>query len=325
MPSSHTVRDPEHPIDTSDIDTSPIDEVIDITAIDRAVDALTDVWLWGKIGTGALLVLFGVLIGRVVQRVAEPRLARMRTRSFGAVFSRLLQTLITTVFLLAALAVVFPSVDVATLLGGVGVLSIAAGFAFQDVLSNLLAGILLIFRQPFVSGDQITIGDVFGTVEEITVRETRVRTFHGRLVVIPNIDVYSGVIEVQTDRPLVRTDLEVGVGYASDLSQARALALATLADVDGVVDEPAPEVELVGFGGSSMDFHVRYWTDSQQKAIRGVRDAVIEAIYVTYNEAGIEFPFSVVTLDAYEGFGDQLGRAVRAGREGERGRGGGEA
>ena len=289
--------------------------MIDISAIDRVVEALTDVWLWGKIGTGLLLVLLGVFIGRAVQRFSEPRLERMRTRSFGAVFSRLLQTLITTMFLLAALAVVFPSVNVATLLGGLGVLSIAAGFAFQDVLSNLLAGILLIFRQPFVSGDHVTIGDVTGAVEEITVRETRVRTFQGRLVVIPNIDVYGGVIEVQTDQPLVRTDLEVGVGYDSDLSQARSLALETLAGVDGVVDHPAPEVELVGFGGSSMDFHVRYWTDSRQRSIRGVRDSVIEAIYVTYNDAGIEFPFSVVTLDAYEGFGDQLGRAVRAGRD----------
>lgn len=276
---------------------------------------LTDVGLWVKLGAGVLLVVLGVAVGRAVQRITEPRLAALRTRSFGAVFSRLLQALVTTVFLFAALAILFPSVNVATLLGGVGVLSIAAGFAFQDVLSNLLAGILLIFRQPFVSGDQVTIGDVTGTVEEITVRETRMRTFQGRLVLIPNIDVYGGVIEVQTDRPLVRTDLEVGIGYDSDLSQARSLALETLAGVEGVVDDPAPEVELVGFGGSSMDFHVRYWTDSHQRSIRGVRDSVIEAIYVSYNDAGIEFPFSVVTLDAYDGLGDQLGRAVRAGRQ----------
>jgi len=279
------------------------------------VATLTDVGLWVKLGAGVLLVVLGVAVGRAVQRITEPRLAALRTRSFGAVFSRLLQALVTTVFLFAALAILFPSVNVATLLGGVGVLSIAAGFAFQDVLSNLLAGILLIFRQPFVSGDQVTIGDVTGTVEEITVRETRMRTFQGRLVLIPNIDVYGGVIEVQTDRPLVRTDLEVGIGYDSDLSQARSLALETLAGVEGVVDDPAPEVELVGFGGSSMDFHVRYWTDSHQRSIRGVRDSVIEAIYVSYNDAGIEFPFSVVTLDAYDGLGDQLGRAVRAGRQ----------
>lgn len=275
-------------------------------AVERATEVLTDVTLWVKLGGGVLLVVLGVVVGRAVQRITEPRLASLRTRSFGAVFSRLLQTLVTTVFILAAVTVVFPSVNVATMLGGLGVLSIAAGFAFQDVLSNLLAGVLLIFRQPFVSGDQVTVGDTSGTVEEITVRETRIRTFHGRLVVIPNIDVYGGVITVQTDRPHVRTDLEVGVGYDSDLGEARALAMEVLEGVEGVVADPAPQVELVGFGGSSMDFHVRYWTDSRQASIRGVRDRVIESIYDRFNEAGIEFPFTVVTLDAYEGFAEAL-------------------
>ena len=250
--------------------------------------------------------LFG---GRFARRVLQPRLTELRSPSFGSVFSRLIQIGIVTLGTVIAISLVFPSVNVATILGGLGVLSIAAGFAFQDILSNLLAGILLIFRQPFVSGDQIEVNDMQGTVIEITLRETRIRTFQGRVVYVPNADVYTNAITVQTEEAQVRTDLAVGVGYDSDLSQARELALEVLADVDGVADDPAPEAELVGFGGSSMDFVLRYWTGSAQKEIRNTKDRVIQAIYDAFNDAGIEFPFSVVTLDAYDGFTDALRQA----------------
>ena len=97
--------------------------------------------------------------------------------------------------------------------------------------------------------------------------------------------------------------------HAELLGSARRLALETVAAVEGVLEDPAPEVELVGFGGSSMDFMVRYWTDSRQASIRRTKDRVIEAIYDRFNAADIEFPFMVVTLDAYEGFRDALAGA----------------
>ena len=255
----------------------------------------------------ALVVFVGaILLGRFLRKTLEPRLTEMRSPSFGTVFSRLIQIAIVTVGTVVAVSLVFPSVNLATILGGLGVLSIAAGFAFQDILSNLLAGILLIFRQPFVSGDMIEVNDYFGTVQEITLRETRIRTPQGKIVFIPNADVYTNAITVQTAEPQIRTDLAVGVGYDSDLSQARELALEVLDGVEGVAADPAPEVELVGFGGSSMDFVLRYWTDAPQKAVRNTKDRVIQAIYDAFNEAGIEFPFSVVTLDAYDGFKDAM-------------------
>lgn len=262
-------------------------------------------------GGALLLVVVAVVFGAFLQRRLEPRLTAMRTPSFGSVFSRLLQTVIVIVGVFAAITLVFPSVNAATALGSLGVLSIAAGFAFQDILSNLLAGILLIFRQPFVSGDQIRVADVQGTVEGITIRETRIRTFQGHLVVVPNADVYTGNIDVQTNWAEVRTDLAVGIDYDADVREARALALAVLAEVDGVFTEPAPQVELVGFGASSMDFLVRYWTSSRQADIRGTKDRVIEALKLRFDEAGIGFPFQVVTLDASRSFSDAV-QGVRA-------------
>lgn len=269
-------------------------------------DLSVDTGALARIGSAILIAVLTILIGSVVQRRLEPRLARLRTASFGSVFSRLVQTGIVIVGLFAAVALVFPTVNAATALGSLGVLSIAAGFAFQDILSNLLAGILLIFRQPFVAGDQIQVADVYGTVEGITIRETRIRTPQGHLVVVPNADVYTNNIDVQTNQDHIRTDLAVGIDYDADLGQARELAMDVLTGTEGVLLAPAPQVELVAFGASSMDFMLRYWTASRQAEVRTTQDRVIQSIKERFDEAGIGFPFQVITLDADESFSDAI-------------------
>lgn len=93
-----------------------------------------------------------------------------------------------------ATAVTFPSVKPVDLLAGLGFFSVAVGFAFQDILENTLAGVLLLFRQPFRSGDQIEVKEQSGTVEAITIRETQIRTFDGQLVLVPNRAVYKSVM-----------------------------------------------------------------------------------------------------------------------------------
>ena len=238
------------------------------------------------------------------------RLARLRTRSFGSVFSRLIAFGIGLISALFAIVVVFPSVHVGTLVGGLGVFGIAAGFAFQDILSNLLSGILLIFRQPFVSGDQITVSGVAGTVEEITIRETRIRGYDGRLYVVPNIDVYTGLIEVQTHRAAVRTSLVVGVGYDTDLAEAQRLALEVLVGIDGVLADPAPQAYWTELGASSVNLDLRYWTDPHQAEIRAVQSEVVAAVFDAYNDADIDMPFDVVTLDASDSVTESLAQAL---------------
>lgn len=277
---------------------APLLAQADTVVVDADPGLFAGLDLWVRAVVAVVVVVVAVVVGIVLQRLSEPRLARLRTRSFGSVFSRLLQFAVVLAGVLTALVVVFPSVDVATLVGGLGVLGIAAGFAFQDILSNLLAGILLIFRQPFVSGDQITVNGISGTVDEITIRETRIRTFDGRLVVVPNQDVYTSAIEVQTHQERVRTSLEVGVGYDTDLGAARSLALEVLDGLEDVLDEPAPQAYCTELGDSAVTIDLRYWTSSQQADIRRAQDAVVAAIYDAYDDAGIDLPFPTVTLDA---------------------------
>jgi small-conductance mechanosensitive channel len=136
-----------------------------------------------------------LVFGRLVRPMMRNRLVRRRTPSFAHVFAKLTSSAAAVIGALLAVTIVFPSVRPVDVLSGAGVLTIAVGFAFQDILQNLLAGVLLLFRQPFRGGDQVQVGEVVGTVEEINIRETVVTTFDGRRVLIPNATVYTDVSE----------------------------------------------------------------------------------------------------------------------------------
>lgn len=281
--------------------------------VDDARDAATSmaesvVAALPRLAVAVLVLILLWLLGSLAKRVLEPRLTRLRTPSFGRVFSTLVAGAIKLLAIMAAFVVVFPSVNVLTIVSGLGVLGIAAGFAFQDILSNLLAGVLLIFRQPFVSGDQIEVNDIRGTVEGITIRETRIRTFDGRLVFVPNADVYTNAIEVQTAFDRVRSSFVTGVGYDTDLAEARRLVSDTLRGIDGVLQDPPPEPYWTEHGSSAVILDVRYWTAPRQADLRRVQSEVAEALFDAFNEAGIDLPFDVVTLDAGESFSEALKR-----------------
>jgi small conductance mechanosensitive channel len=247
----------------------------------------------------ALAVLAGFfVVGRLLRPVVRRRLARSRTPSFSRVFARLTSATMTLLGFLTAVAIVFPSVRPVDLLAGAGVLSVAAGFAFQDILQNLLAGLLLLFRQPFRGGDQIEVGDVAGTVEEINIRETVIVTFEGRRVLIPNAKVYSDVITVQTARRLIRANFVVGVAYETDIDTARQVALEAVRAVDGVASEPPPEVLGMQLATSSVELDVQFWCASHQLEMRRTLSGAVQAVKEAFAANDIEIPTDIVALQA---------------------------
>lgn len=283
-------------------------EAPDVEEIQDSVTSAWDTLVEGLPRAGialAVLVLF-VLAGKVVRPFVRRRLARYRSPSFANVFAKLTSTLLTTVGVLLALTILFPSVKPVDVLTGAGVATIALGIAFQSILGNLLAGILLLFRQPFRGGDQVSIGDVSGTVEEINIRETVLRTYDGRRVLIPNDTVYSEVLTVQTAHPLVRTAMCVGVAYEADLDQARGLALGAVAAVPGVAPEPAPEVLVTRLGESTIDLEVLVWSQPHQLELRRTADAAMRAVKAAFDGAGIEMPAPIVALQATTSFAAAL-------------------
>ncbi|HCF27132.1 MAG TPA: mechanosensitive ion channel protein MscS [Cyanobacteria bacterium UBA11049] len=204
-----------------------------------------------------------------------------------------------TAGILFACTLAFPSLRLGDIIGLLGLGSVAFGFAFQDIFKNFLAGVLLLLNEPFRLGDQIIVDDFEGTIEDITIRSTQIKTYQGERIIIPNSIVFTSPVQVLTAMPHRRTDLAIGVDYDTDLPKAIHILLETVSHVSGVLATPAPEVDAVGFGDSSIDLMVRFWTLPQIAQVRQTRSRVILALKPACDRAGISIPYPIRTIYHY--------------------------
>ena len=275
--------------------------------IDDVSESATDLWqnsldALPRIGVAVAIVVIGWGVSRLVRAILRRVLDPNHTTSFANVMSKLGGWLVLFLFALAATATAFPSVKPVDLLAGLGFFSVAVGFAFQDILENTLAGVLLLFRQPFRSGDQIEVDDKAGTVEAITIRETRIKTYDGQLILIPNRDVYKSAIRIQTHYDDRRIAFVAGVAYESDAEEACRIITDSLAEVDGIAAQPAPEALVNELGVSTVNIEARFWCGPQQHEARLVLDRAIKAVKRALDDAGIEMPADIIALQATPSF-----------------------
>lgn len=239
-------------------------------------------------------------LARVVQRIVR-RLASKTLKSLS------LQTLLVqtsrvgtwAVGVLLACVLAFPDLRLGDLVALLGLSSVAIGFAFQDIFKNFLAGVLLLLQEPFSIGDQIIVDSFEGTVENIALRATQIRTYQGENVVIPNSVVFTSPVQVLTAQPQRRTDLAVGVDYNTPLTKATSVLMKALKTIDEVKNTPSPEVDIVEFGDSSINLVARYWTHPEQKCVRRIRTQVMIAIKQAFDDADIGIPYPIRTLYFY--------------------------
>ena len=255
-----------------------------------------------RVGVALVIILLGYLLSRLLRAVLHSWFKRKQTPSFARVMSKLAGWTLFGVAALSATAAAFPSVKPVDLLAGLGFFSVAVGFAFQDILENTLSGVLLLFRQPFESGDQIEVQGQSGTVEAITIRETRMKTFDGQLVVIPNRDVYKNVIRVQTHYDDRRLTFITGVAYENDAREACAVIEEALRSVEGVADQPPCEALVTDLGVSTVNIEARFWAGPAQHASRLVLDEAIKTVKTALEKAGVEMPADIIALQATPSF-----------------------
>jgi small-conductance mechanosensitive channel len=188
--------------------------------------------------------------------------------------------------LLVVATIIFPSVKPADVLATLGIGSVAIGFAFKDILQNWLSGLLILYRQPFRSGDQIRSGEFEGTVERIEARATLIKTYDGQRVVIPNSDIYTRAVTVRTAFPMRRSEYDVGIGYGDDIEEACRVILEALRQIDGVASEPEPEAFAWALDASSVNIKVRWWSESHRLNVVHVQGRVLTAIKRALSDAG---------------------------------------
>ena len=198
-----------------------------------------------------------------------------------------------------ACVVAFPGLRLGDIIATLGLSSVAIGFAFQDIFKNFLSGILILIQRPFRIDDQIVVGDYEGTVERIDIRTTKIRTYDGERILMPNSEVFTSAVRVRTAFDQRRTDLAVGVDYNTPLPEAKHILQKTIEKVEGVLAHKAPEIDLVGFGDSSIDFIVRYWTSPRQPQVRQVQTRAVMAIKEALDAANITIPYPIRTLYYY--------------------------
>ncbi|MEN9564977.1 MAG: hypothetical protein RLZZ69_173 [Cyanobacteriota bacterium] len=195
-----------------------------------------------------------------------------------------------------ACIVAFPGLSVGDIIATLGLSTVAIGLTFQDIFKNFLAGILILIQRPFHINDQIIVGDYEGTVEQIDIRTTRLCTYDGERILIPNAQVFASSVRVRTAFAQRRTDLAVAVNYNASLPAVQKILQTAIAGVEGVLKDKPPEIDIVGFGESSIDFVVRYWTHSRQPQVRQIQTRAIIAVKEALDAAKIEIPYPIRTL-----------------------------
>ena len=147
----------------------------------------------------------------------------------------------------------------------VSALGLGLGFGLQEVMSNFVSGLILLFERPVQVGDFIEMGDVAGEIRRIGIRSSTVRTSQGAEVIVPNAKMIAERVTNWTlsDRRR-RIDLDVGVKGDADAERIIALLIDVVRRDARVTDVPPPEALLVRFGEDAMDFQVRVWTEERE-------------------------------------------------------------
>ncbi|MCT7951644.1 mechanosensitive ion channel family protein [Ancylothrix sp. C2] len=242
----------------------------------------------------ATIVFFIFFFIARVLKYSVKRLTRRhrQARNLGLVLGRLSQGITILIGLFVALSIVIPSFKAGDLIQLLGISGVAIGFAFRDILQNFLAGILILLTEPFQIDDQIVYKGFEGTVENIQTRATTIKTYDGRRIVIPNSELFTNAVMVNTAFEHRRVEYDIGIGYGDDIHKAKQLILEAIASVDEVLKNPAPDALVMELAGSTVDIRARWWVNPPNRASTlDSRDKVLTAIKNKLMKNGIDLPF----------------------------------
>jgi small conductance mechanosensitive channel len=212
------------------------------------------------------------------------------------VLNRIGSTFIIFVGFMIALVVAIPGFTPGQLISALGIGSVAIGFAFKDVFQNLLSGILLLLSEPFRIGDEIVSGSFEGTVEDIQIRATYIRTGDGRRIVIPNANLFTNAVTVNTAFIKRRCAFDVGIGYDDDIEEAKKIILATLDKIRTVESDPIPTVQVKLLGDFAVILTVKWWIDVKDVTLSYSIDEVQVLVKKVLSAKGISIPYPTQQL-----------------------------
>lgn len=218
---------------------------------------------------------FSQILARFIQKAFSKR----RRASLALVFARLIAAVTILLGLLVAISIVAPSFHASDLIKILGIGGVAIGFAFQNILQNFLAGLLLLWSEPFRVGDEIKVDAFEGEVLEIQTRATIIKTYDEREVVIPNADLFTKSVTVNTAMGTRRWQYDVDVKRTGNLQELKTTIVNVVQGVPGVLRDPEPEALIVDVTPDSVKVRVLWSTnDAHQHQMLGSYDQVLMAV-----------------------------------------------
>lgn len=187
-------------------------------------------------------------------------------------------------------------IDFATMLGALGLTSVAIGFSLKDVLSNYISGVILLSARPFHIGDQVVINGYEGTITQVQLRSTTLKTYDGRMIYIPNQEVFQASITNNTATQYVRSSVMVGIDYDANIAEAREVIVTAIKTLQQVQPNPMPEVLVNELAASTVNLEVRFWVDSHRASFLETTSVVAQQVKEALQVHNIEMPTEIYTL-----------------------------
>lgn len=251
------------------------------------ISALGDLG-WAEWASAATVLVVGLVLARLVSRSCRRLLGRTAaSQAIAVLVGRIVTYVIVVITIMLTLNVL--ELDIGPLIGALGLSGLVVALAFQDIAENIVAGVLIHVRRPFVIGDEIETGGHVGHVIDVNARTVVIDVYTGERVFVPNSEVIGDAIINRTTHPLRRLDLSIGVAYDTDLEIARQVIDDAVTPVSAA-EKPA-EVHLVGFGDSSIDFVAFVWHGATISEEHRVTSEAILAVKAALDEADITIPF----------------------------------
>ncbi|CAN5134480.1 hypothetical protein BH23BAC2_BH23BAC2_06950 [soil metagenome] len=256
------------------------------------------------IGMGLLIIILGVLLGTWIGNFTKTRISR---RTKDPLMSRFLGRSIRIILIVIAIMIGLRAAGLGGIATGIltaaGASAIVFGFAFKDIGENFIAGVILSFNRPFNVNDTIEVGSNFGKVKALEFRYTKLKSFDGRDIYIPNIDILTKPVINYTEDGFYRWNFTVGIAYEDDIENAKEIILNTLATEPDVIEDEEHENFVIEeeLGASSVILKVFFWVDTTdyRRAALIVKGRVIKKIKENLEKAGIYLPANIQELKLY--------------------------
>ncbi|WP_051213513.1 mechanosensitive ion channel family protein [Maritalea myrionectae] len=254
---------------------------------------------WGSTyGMAAIVAIIVIIVGWFASGWLSSAIIRVlpHNKAFDETIAPMISQIVRYLVLIIAIVIALSELGVqtASILAVLGAAGLAIALALQGTLSNIAAGVMLLWLRPFNVGDYVEADGINGIVKQVGLFATRMRTLDGKFLFAPNSKIWDATIVNYNREMTRRVDFSVGIDYSADISKARAALLAAAAQDERVLKAPEPVVYVMGLGDSSIDLQLRCWTKTEDYWETAM--SMNEKGKLALDAAGVAIPFPHVQL-----------------------------